>query len=114
MKFKRIAIGAAVAGGVLGASAFAMAAFTGNTTPFSVHGEAAKVQPAQAVDGHVVGTMMPGYFNDVQFTVNNPNGFPIVIDKVSLADMAKYGDSGVVNPASCTADVPGRQRPDGL
>ena len=102
MKVRRIAIGAAIAGGVFGASAIAMAAFTTDTTPFSVSGQAGEVVQANA-DGQVVGTMMPGYYNDVQFRVNNPNGFPITIDQVTLADMTTYGDSGAVDPATCTA-----------
>ena len=54
MKIRRIVIGAAVVGGVLGVSAAAMAAITTNTTPFKVTGKAASVQHATAKD-HAVG-----------------------------------------------------------
>ena len=96
MEIKRIAIGSAVAGTVLGAAAFASAAFTTHTDSFNVSGHAAEVQAPTAVDGAVVGDLMPGYWNDVTFSVTNPNNYDLAISTIASPDY-----SPTVSPAAC-------------
>ena len=80
MKIKRIALGAAVAGAALGVSAAAMAAFS-TSSVFTASGHAAKVTSAQ-VQGHISDELMPGHWSDVEFTVTNPNSYPVAIGTV--------------------------------
>ena len=99
MKIKRIAIRAAVAGAALGISATAMAAFS-TSSVFTASGHAAKVTTAE-VQGHITDELMPGHWSDVEFTVTNPNSYPIVVGGVSSPEY-----NPAVDPAypTCAAD----------
>ena len=74
-----------------------MAAFS-TSSVFTASGHAGTVASAQ-VQGHIVDDLMPGHWNDVEFTVTNPNSYDVAIGTVSSPNY-----SPDVSVAKCAND----------